>query len=244
MSGIPVYSLRGVCKTYSAGGTSFRLNVPRLDIPSGSKLAFIGESGSGKSTLLEMLALLLQATECEKLHFTPVAGAETHDIAALWQSGDADQLADLRSTHVGYVVQSGGLLPYLTIRDNINLSLKLLQMPLAGIAEKLTDMLEIGPQLDKLPAMLSVGQYQRATIARALAHQPVVLIADEPTAAVDPINAERILSILSELTSEFGVTLLMATHNHQRVKRLGMTLIECEFHLRNGNTMVASIPET
>lgn len=242
MTAAPVFSLRGVSKVYSAGGTEFRLNVPELDIQKGAKLAIIGESGSGKSTLLELLALLLQPTECDSFYFAPVTGAGTHDIVALWQSGAADQLTDLRSTHVGYVVQSGGLLPYLSIRDNINLSLKLLQLPVESVAEKLAGMLEIAPQLDKLPSMLSVGQYQRATIARALAHQPVVLIADEPTAAVDPINAERILAIMCELADEFGVTLLMATHNHTRVKRLGLTLIECEFQIRDGNTMIASIP--
>lgn len=237
-----VFSLRGVSKHYTAGGTEFRLNVPELDIPRGIKLAIIGESGSGKSTLLELLTLLLRPTECERFQFTPVAGETSHDIDSLWRSGAADQLADLRSTHVGYVVQSGGLLPYLSIRDNINLSLKLLQKELGGVAEKLAGMLEIGAQLDKLPSMLSVGQYQRATIARALAHQPVILVADEPTAAVDPINADRILSILTELADEFGVTLLMATHHLGQVKRLGIDSIECEFEIRNGRTMIASIP--
>lgn len=244
MTETPVFSLRDVSKVYSAGGTEFRLNIPRLDIRAGAKLAFIGESGSGKSTLLEILALLLHPSKNERLHFTPIADSVTHDVAKLWQDGDADQLSDLRSTHVGYVVQSGGLLPYLSIRDNINLSLKLLQLPLAGVAEKLAGMLEIASQLDKLPAMLSVGQYQRATIARAMAHEPVILIADEPTAAVDPINAARILNILGELADDFGVTLVMATHNHKMVERIGMTLVECEFHIRNEHTMLASIPPT
>ena len=208
----------------------------------GDVISIIGASGSGKSTLLELLTLLLRPTECQSFHFTPVAGQVRHDIEALWRAGAADQLADLRSTHVGYVVQSGGLLPYLSIRDNINLSLKLLQMELGDVAEKLAGMLEIGPQLNKLPSMLSVGQYQRATIARALAHQPVILVADEPTAAVDPINADRILSILTELADEFGVTLLMATHHLGQVKRLGIDSIECEFEIRDGRTMIASIP--
>jgi putative ABC transport system ATP-binding protein len=237
-----VFSLRGVSKHYSAGGTEFRLNIPELDIPRGIKLAIIGESGSGKSTLLELLTLLLRPTGCDSFHFNPVAGTGGHDIKALWAADAADELADLRSTHVGYVVQSGGLLPYLSIRDNINLSLKLLQKPLNDVAEKLAGMLEIGAQLDKLPSMLSVGQYQRATIARALAHQPVILVADEPTAAVDPINADRILSILTELADEFGVTLLMATHHLGQVEKLGIDSIECEFEIRNGRTMIASIP--
>jgi putative ABC transport system ATP-binding protein len=238
----PVFSLRGVSKHYSAGGTEFRLNIPELDIPRGIKLAIIGESGSGKSTLLELLTLLLRPTECESFRFNPVADADGHDIRALWNAEAADQLADLRSNHVGYVVQSGGLLPYLTIRDNINLSLKLLQKPLGGVAEKLAGLLEIGAQLDKLPAMLSVGQYQRATIARALAHEPVILVADEPTAAVDPINADRILSMLTELTDEFGVTLLMATHHLGQVEKLGIDSIECGFEIRDGRTMIASFP--
>jgi putative ABC transport system ATP-binding protein len=242
LTGESVFSLRGVSKHYAAGGTEFRLNVPELDIPRGAKLAIIGESGSGKSTLLELLTLLLQPTHCDQFLFSPVGGGARHDIEALWQTASADELADLRSTHVGYVVQSGGLLPYLSVRDNINLSLRLLHLPVEGVAEELSGMLEITAQLDKLPSMLSVGQYQRATIARALAHRPVILLADEPTAAVDPINAERILSILTELVDEFGVTLLMATHNLGQVKRLGIDSIQCEFEIRNGHTMIASIP--
>jgi len=237
-----VYSLRGVSKHYTAGGTEFRLNVPRLDIPRGAKLAIIGESGSGKSTLLELLTLLLRPTVCEQFQFCPAEGQPCHDIGSHWQNSAADPLADLRSTYVGYVVQSGGLLPYLTIRDNINLSLKLLELPEDGIADNLASMLEISTQLDKLPSMLSVGQYQRATIARALAHRPVVLVADEPTAAVDPINAKRILSLLTELVDEFGVTLLMATHNLGQVKRMKIDSIQCDFEISDGQTMIASIP--
>ena len=237
-----VFSLRDVNKRYSAGGTTFQLSVPELDIPRGAKLAIIGESGSGKSTLLELLTLLLRPSECGQFIFRPTKGKPDHDIGSLWHSQAADALADLRSQYVGYVIQSGGLLPYLTIRDNINLSLRLLQKPVAGVAEELTAMLEIAAQLDKMPAMLSVGQYQRATIARALAHRPAVLIADEPTAAVDPINARRILDMLTELVDEFGVTLLMATHNLEQAKVLDLETLECRFEIHDQQTMMASIP--
>lgn len=237
-----VFSLRQVSKRYEAGGTTFQLSVPELDIPRGSKLAIIGESGSGKSTLLELLTMLLRPSDCDQFLFTPVEGEPGHDIRSLWNNQAADTLADLRSRYVGYVIQSGGLLPYLTIRDNINLSLRLLQLPVTGVAEELADMLEIAAQLDKTPALLSVGQYQRATIARALAHRPAVLIADEPTAAVDPINARRILGILTELVNEFGVTLLMATHNLQQARALKLESLECQFEIHNQHTMRASIP--
>jgi putative ABC transport system ATP-binding protein len=215
-----------VSKTHSGGGSSFRLSIHRLDIPRGAKLAFIGESGSGKSTLLEMLALLLQPDACAEFSFQPEPAGQVHDLAQHWRSGDTRQFTEWRARHVGYIMQTGGLLPYLTVQENIELPLRLLQLPLADTARQWADKLAIGAQLGKLPAMLSVGQRQRAEVARALAHGPAILIADEPTSAVDPINAERMVDLLCQLTDEFNVTLLLATHAQRLVQQFGLKLIE------------------
>lgn len=213
-------------KSFDAGGTAFRLSIPRLDIARGAKLAFVGESGSGKSTLLELLAMILRPTEVGTFNFQPAADGETHDIAATWNSADADYLSDLRSRHIGYVLQSGGLLPYLTVRDNINLSRRLVHRSTDDVAEHWAERLNIAAQLDKRPAKLSIGQRQRVAIARALAHDPSVLIADEPTASVDPLNAERIMDLMVGLVDELGVTLIVASHAHRLMRRAGLQMID------------------
>ena len=101
----------------------------------------------------------------------------------------------------------------------------MLRLPLGGAAVELAERLGIRAQLDKLPDTLSVGQRQRAAIARSLAHEPGIVIADEPTAALDPANAERIFALLVELTEALGVTLIMATHAHALAQRAGLTLV-------------------
>ena len=230
-------------KRYVAGGTEFALSIPRLDIRPGAKLAFVGESGAGKSTLLELLAMILKPTASDGFSFSPGDDGETHDIAASWQSGDADALGDLRSRHIGYVLQNGGLLPYLSVRDNINLSCRLLRRPVDGSAEKWADRLQIGAQLDKLPAALSVGQRQRVAIARALAHNPSVLIADEPTASIDPLNAERIMTLMAGLVDELGVTLIVASHAHRLAQRSGLVLVEHHAEARADNSMYVTVSD-
>jgi len=212
-------------KSYRAGGTEFQLSVPHLDISGGAKLAFVGESGSGKSTLLELLAMILSPTRCDKFEFSSDPDAEAVDVAAAWQSADADRLSSLRSRHIGYVLQNGGLLPYLTVKDNIELSRRLLRHECADAAENWARKLNIAAQLKKFPAELSVGQRQRVAIARALAHDPTLLIADEPTASVDPVNARRIMELMVSLADEMGVTLIVASHAHELVQQLGLKLI-------------------
>src|SRR5690606_1960387 len=192
--------------------------------------AFIGESGSGKSTLLELLALLSRPDHCGTFSFQPDPAGQVHDLAHQWQLNNTDQFTEWRGRHVGYIMQTGGLLPYLTVQENIEVPLKLLPIPVQDPARQWDGKLAISAQLGKLPAMLSVGQRQRAEVARALAHGPAILIADEPTSAVDPLNAERMVELLCELTEQFNVTLLLATHAPRLARQFGLRLIEHQLH--------------
>ena len=212
-----------------------------LDIPRGAKLAFIGESGSGKSTLLELLAMILRPSDSSRFEFRPAKDGERHDVSAIWQSADPDALSDLRSRHIGYVLQYGGLLPYLDIRENINLSRRLLHRETDGVAERWAERLGITAQLGKLPAELSVGQRQRVAIARALAHDPALLIADEPTASVDPLNAERIMKLMVGLFDDLGVTLIVASHAHRLMQDAGLELIDHRVEAESARSMHVSV---
>jgi len=209
-------------------------------VPRGAKIALIGESGSGKSTLLELLAMILRPTSAGSFLFTPRAG-ETIDVDKAWRTGDSDAMSRWRSRHIGYVLQHGGLLPYLTVRRNIELPRRLLDLPVADAADDLAARLGIRQQLDKLPAALSVGQRQRAAIARALAHEPPVVIADEPTAAIDPLNAERITALLAKLADELAVTLIVASHAQDLVRSAGFTLISHEIDAADEESMTVTV---
>jgi putative ABC transport system ATP-binding protein len=201
----------------------------------------VGESGSGKSTLLELLAMILRPTTSREFTFCPQLDSGKHDIAAGWQSADADRLSDMRSRDIGYVLQFGGLLPYLTVRENINLSRRLLHGPGEDVAELWATRLGIAEQLGKRPAELSVGQRQRVAIARALAHDPSVLIADEPTAAIDPANAARIMELLVGLVDELGVTLIVASHAHRLMRHAGLGMIDHRIEASDGNSMHVTV---
>jgi putative ABC transport system ATP-binding protein len=185
--------------------------------------------------------MILMPTKSAAFGFTPLRGSAASDVDAIWRERSSDKLSELRSRHIGYVLQHGGLLPYLTVRKNIELTRELLGLPVDDTAVNLAAKLGIEQQLDKLPSALSVGQRQRAAIARALAHAPPIVIADEPTAAIDPLNAARIVGMLVELVEELGVTLILATHAQDLVRRGGFTLITHEMRTAEDQSMAVTV---
>ncbi|MCU7935541.1 MAG: ABC transporter ATP-binding protein [Candidatus Thiodiazotropha sp. (ex Dulcina madagascariensis)] len=236
-----IYHLRDVIKTREAEGAAFRLRVPSLQIALGEKIALIGESGCGKSTLLDMLSMTLRPTEIGSFRFRPERGADPVDISELWRKKQLNRLGDLRRLRIGYVMQTGGLLPYLTVRENINLSRRLLDMVDDGLVDELAGDLGICRHLDKLPHMLSVGERQRVAIGRALAHRPAIVIADEPTASLDPIAAERIMSLFIELVDELHITVILASHAWRHINRLGLRHLEHHTHREADGSMTETV---
>jgi putative ABC transport system ATP-binding protein len=207
LSAEPAVSLRHVVKNYElATGPFTALDGIDLDIAAGEFVAIVGKSGSGKTTLLNLLAGIDRPTQGDVL----VAGTA---LGSLSESG----LAEWRGRTVGLVLQFFQLLPTLTVAENVQLPMDFAKsVPAAkrrGRALELLDRVDIGDQADKLPAMLSGGQQQRAAIARALANDPPVLLADEPTGNLDSVNRASVLKLFAELNGE-GRTVVMVTHEH------------------------------
>ena len=223
-----IYYLRDVVKTREAEGVAFRLRIPSLKIAMGEKIALIGESGCGKSTLLDMLAFILQPSDVGAFRFRPERDEEPLDIQAYWNQGKLNQLGDLRKRYMGYVMQTGGLLPYLTVRDNMNLCRSVLGLRPDGTIEHLAEELGIISHLDKLPDALSTGERQRVAIGRAVAHRPSIVIADEPTASLDPYAAEKVMSLFISLAEEFSITVILASHAWRHIEQLGLRRLTLE----------------
>ena len=217
-----VYHMRDVVRDRASEGVTFRLRVPSLQITQGEKIALIGESGCGKSTLLDMLAFISQPTEVAAYRFRPELDNDAIDVAQLWKKRHRNKLGDLRKQHIGYVMQTGGLLPYLSVRENMALSRTVLGLRADDTVDTLARELGIARHLDKLPETLSVGERQRVAIGRALSHEPSIVIADEPTASVDPFAAEKIMSLFIGLAEERNITVVVASHAWRHIKRLGL----------------------
>jgi putative ABC transport system ATP-binding protein len=222
-----VFRLQEVTKSWP-GEQGFTLTVPELIIRRGEKIALVGFSGCGKSTLLDLLAMVLRPDEAGQFVFFPQNG-EALDVMDAWQHKQLDRLAHTRLLQIGYVLQTGGLFPFLSVRENIGISRQGLGLPVETAVESMAQRLHIERHLNKLPGQLSVGERQRVAIARGMAHQPSVVIADEPTASLDPINAEEIMSLFNKLTDEYGVTLIMATHDWGKLGERGFRRVEFGF---------------
>ncbi|MDH1629493.1 ABC transporter ATP-binding protein [Pseudomonas mosselii] len=211
--------LDGVRKTRGQGAQRYSLQVDRLHLAVGERVALVGPSGCGKSTLLDLLALVLAPDAAEGF----VLGGE--DVAGLWRGRQLDRLASWRSRHLGYVLQAGGLLGFLDVRGNIRLPRQLLGLGDDGSVERLAEALDVHDQLGKKPAALSLGQRQRVSCARALAHAPTLLLADEPTASLDPVNAERVMQLLLREAEARQVTCVVATHDEALARQAGLTVL-------------------
>ncbi|ADW20901.1 MULTISPECIES: ABC transporter ATP-binding protein [Thermus] len=196
--------LRGVKKVYQNGGVAFpALKGVDLRVEEGEMLAIMGPSGSGKSTLLHLLGLLDRPTEGEYL----LMGKPTSSLSE-------EERAYLRNRFIGFVFQAFFLLPRLSAVENVEVPLAYAGVPPQERRRRALALLERVGLLDKaksLPNQLSGGQRQRVAIARALALNPPLLLADEPTGALDTRTGEEIMALFQELNRE-GTTVIIVTH--------------------------------
>lgn len=213
--------IEDLCVVRGEGDLAHRVYLPQLELRPGQVMAVTGESGCGKSTLLEAIGLLLRPDSVGRFD---LSGAnQQRDVAALLSTHQQAQLADIRARHLGFVLQNGGLLPYLTVQDNIRLPCQLLAMiPDKTLLARITDTLKLGPLLSKYPAQLSFGERQRTAFARAILHRPALVLADEPTAALDPHNARQLFSLFIDLVRQEGMMALVVCHDWPLVQRFNL----------------------
>jgi putative ABC transport system ATP-binding protein len=192
-----------LARSYVSGGREITvLRDTTFELEPGGFLAVTGPSGSGKSTLLGLLAGLDRPTRGRVV----LAG---HDLAALSE----DARARVRSEAVGFVFQSFHLIPTLTASENIQVPLELRGEDGRARADELLERVGLGDRGHHYPAQLSGGEQQRVAVARAFAHRPKILFADEPTGNLDAANGANVISLLGELNRELGTTLVLVTHD-------------------------------
>ncbi len=237
-----VVALHNLRKLREQGDSTFELRVPQLDMHGGEFVALVGESGCGKSTLLDVLALVLRPTEVDRFTIYDRAGGRLVDVGAMWRHDEQDGLARQRRELLGYVLQSGGLLPFLSVRRNITLPRRL-KTGTAGDVLELANRMGIADLLERKPASLSGGQRQRVAILRAMAHRPAIILADEPTAAVDRSRARAIMADFRALAKAEGSAIVMVSHDMQLVEEFADRIFTYELESPSNHLTVSTCSE-
>ena len=213
--------MENVSKTYRHRGHLVKaLDGATLHIPGSDFVSVVGPSGSGKSTLLLMLGGML----------SPSAGRVLLEASSVYDLS-AGERAKMRREKVGFVFQTFNLVPYLSALENVQVPLFLAKVDEKAQKDRATALLErvgLADRLDHKPGELSVGQQQRVALARMLANDPAVILADEPTGNLDPETSQQIIGFLEEFNAE-GKTIVMVTHDPRAAKRAKRTL-----RLQNG----------
>ncbi len=208
-------AIRGVTKTYE-GAAQPALDAVELDIEAGRITAIMGPSGCGKSTLLNLIGILDR----------PTTGRIEFDAVRVDRFSEGEA-ARFRRTNVGFVFQFFQLLDDLTVEDNIVVAAQLAGVPRAEArrrANELLGQLGLADRGRRFPATLSGGERQRVAIARAVVNRPTVLLADEPTGALDSHNGESVLALLQDLNRR-GQTVLLVTHDERLARRTAHRII-------------------
>ncbi len=190
----------------TANGTIRALECQSLSVQGGASIAVMGASGCGKSTLLGLLAGLA----------LPSSGSITIGTSTISSLSELERV-QFRRRHLGMVYQADNLLPFLTIKENVSLQLGISENSqphhAPGDLMTLLERLGLGGLAERLPDQLSGGQRQRAAVARAVIHKPSVILADEPTGALDAKTAGTVIELLIDAQREIGATLIVVTHD-------------------------------
>lgn len=225
----PVLAVKGMQIARGREGQAYRVELSSLTLHAGEAVAIVGPSGCGKSTLLEALGLILKPERVAQFQLltTDLVG----DLA-LRAGRRETQWARLRQHHLGYVPQTGGLLPYLTVQQNIALPASMSRrITQSSLLDRLIDRLKLTTLLNRYPRELSIGERQRVSFARAVAHQPALILADEPTAALDPNLAHELFALIVEIVREFNIAALIVTHEWSIVAESKLRKVVAAVHV-------------
>jgi putative ABC transport system ATP-binding protein len=228
----PAILVRGVDKSFGAGPSRAAiLRAISLDVDRSETVFLVGPSGSGKTTLLSILGCILGPDQ-GSVH---VLGQEVSRMGP-------DRLTAFRRNYLGFIFQSFNLFPTLSALDNIRLALSMRGVPLrpaTRTAVELLDQVGLGQRGQLRPAQLSTGECQRVAVARALAADPAILFADEPTASLDAANGQAVMQMLVRLVRDRDLTLVVVTHDNRIIPFADRIL-----HLEDGRLTRESHPNT
>jgi lipoprotein-releasing system ATP-binding protein len=199
------------------GGTITVLDGTSLQVARGEMVAIVGASGAGKSTLLHLLGALDRPTR----GYVSLAGEPLN-------ARSDDDLSALRNRSVGFVFQFHHLLREFTALENVMMPLRIAGWPIGRARDRargLLDRVGLGARTQHKPAALSGGEQQRTAVARALAIDPIVLLADEPSGNLDHANSERLHDLFAELSTDLETAMVIATHNRSLASRADRTLL-------------------
>jgi putative ABC transport system ATP-binding protein len=204
-----IIDMKGIVKKFYIGQPN-ELTILKgidLNVEEGEFVSIVGQSGSGKSTLMNIIGALDRPTE----------GEYTLDGVAINQAGDA-QLSGIRNSKIGFVFQTFNLIPRTSALKNVELPMLYASVPKGqrtARAKELLEMVDMGKRMGHMPNELSGGQKQRVAIARAMANDPAIILADEPTGALDSSTGRLVMDLFHRLHREQGKTIVLITHNQE-----------------------------
>lgn len=223
------------------GDRTFRLEIRELTLIPGRAVALTGASGSGKTLMLELLGLLRAPGKGTGYEWR--AQDSFCDLADLWQLGPRNAvLAHQRGALFGFIPQSGGLLPFLNVTQNVELTQKVNNCLDADWTSDLIERLGLARVAHLPPGALSIGQRQRTAIARALAHRPPFVIADEPTAALDPDTADTVLRLLLDIAEMQNCGVILSSHDIARIDRFDIPRLSLSTQAK-GKTVTSKLKD-
>lgn len=200
----------GVSKVYGSGHTEVvAVQNVNMSIARGEIVALLGPSGAGKSTLLSIVGLINE----------PTTGRVSIDGKAVFDEHHATvDVRKFRRQHIGFVFQKANLIPFLTAAENVRLAMEINdESPRVARrrAIELLDYLGVAPRADNLPSRLSGGEQQRVAVARALANRPGLVLADEPTAALDSVRGRQVMELFRKVAHDQNAAVMVVTHDHR-----------------------------